>query len=316
MTRVREIKDFLKESIVDFSGDESAEVMGVAPLGAAQPGQLSFCTARAADPEKALNSSKASCVIVDVAHKDKLAPGKVTGKSLIFCDNPRLQFIKTVERFFTETRKPGIHPSAHLGEGVEVGTGTYVGPKAVLEDGASVGKDCVIHGGVFIYRGVKIGDRVTIHAGTVIGADGFGYERDETGALIKFPHLGGVVIENDVEIGSNTCIDRGTLGNTQIKNGAKIDNLVHIAHNVVVGEHAVVIANAMIAGSTVIGDYAWVAPCATVREQLKIGKSSVVGLASLVTKDVPESTTVMGVPARPLEEQKVLLKKLSEMATS
>jgi UDP-3-O-[3-hydroxymyristoyl] glucosamine N-acyltransferase len=148
---------------------------------------------------------------------------------------------------------------------------------------------------------------VIIHAGTVIGADGFGYERNDGGELEKFPHLGHVVLEDNVEVGSNTCIDRGTLGDTIIREGAKIDNLVHIAHNVVVGRHAVVIAHAMIGGSTRIGDYAWVAPCACVRDVVSIGDRAMIGLGAVVVRDVPDGATVMGIPARPVDEYKKIL---------
>lgn len=147
----------------------------------------------------------------------------------------------------------------------------------------------------------------------MIGADGFGYQRNESGELEKFPHLGGVVIEDNVEIGSNTCIDRGTLGDTIIREGSKIDNLVHIAHNVIVGRHAIVIAHSMVGGSVRIGDYAWVSPSACLRDVISIGDRSTVGLGAVVVKDVPDGGTVMGTPARPAEEYKAYLKALEKI---
>src|SRR5690606_230154 len=122
---------------------------------------------------------------------------------------------------------------------------------------------------------------VTINAGTVIGAEGFGYQRNENGEFEKFPHIGGVIINDNVDVGSNTSIDRGALGNTIIGEGAKIDNLVHIAHNVKVGKHAAVIAHAMIGGSSVIGDYSWVAPNSAIRDQISIGNRVTVGLGAV-----------------------------------
>jgi UDP-3-O-[3-hydroxymyristoyl] glucosamine N-acyltransferase len=154
---------------------------------------------------------------------------------------------------------------------------------------------------------------VIIHAGTVIGADGFGYERNEDGTFEKFPHLGGVVIEDDVEIGANACIDRGTLAPTRIREGAKIDNLVHIAHNVDVGRHAAVIAHAMIGGGTRIGDYGWVAPCACLRDGIVIGTRSTVGLGAVVTKSIGDDATVMGAPARGASEYKASLDAIKRL---
>ena len=126
--------------------------------------------------------------------------------------------------------------------------------------------------------------------------------------LEKFPHIGTVIIEDDVEIGSNTCIDRGTLGDTIIGEGVRIDNLVHISHNVEIGRHSAVIANAMVGGGTKIGELSWVAPSSSVRDRLEIGDNSVIGLASVVTKDISPNKTVMGSPAREQSEQKALLK--------
>jgi UDP-3-O-[3-hydroxymyristoyl] glucosamine N-acyltransferase len=171
-----------------------------------------------------------------------------------------------------------------------------------------LGEDSVLYAGVHLYAGVRIGRRVTIHAGTVIGADGFGYERALGGELTKFPHLGGVVIEDEVEIGANTCIDRGTLADTVVGRGARIDNLVHLAHNTRIGEHAAVIAHAMVGGSTQIGARAWIAPSACLRDRIAIGDDAVVGLGAVVTRAVPAGATVFGNPARPEAEQRQLLR--------
>jgi len=147
----------------------------------------------------------------------------------------------------------------------------------------------------------------------VIGADGFGYQRNDKGEFEKFPHIGGVVIKDNVEIGSNTSIDRGALGNTIIEEGAKIDNLVHIAHNVKVGKHSAVIANSMIGGSTIIGDYSWVAPSVCMRDQISTGNNVTIGLGAVVLKSIPEGETWTGSPAKPLAEFLELQKKLKKL---
>ncbi|MFA6455573.1 MAG: UDP-3-O-(3-hydroxymyristoyl)glucosamine N-acyltransferase, partial [Bacteroidota bacterium] len=168
-------------------------------------------------------------------------------------------------------------------------------------------------GQCYIYDNVRIGKNVIIQAGAVIGGDGYGYSRNDKGEFEKFPHVGAVLIEDDVEIGANTCVDRGTLGNTIIREGAKIDNLVHIAHNVTVGKHAAVIAQSMIGGSTVIGDYGWIAPSASLMNGIKIGSKVTVGLGAVVTKNIPDGETWAGVPAQPLRDFVSIQKKLKEL---
>ena len=203
-----------------------------------------------------------------------------------------------------------ISPSARIGQDV------YIGPLCTVGEEVEIGAGAIIHAGVHIYDRVRIGCNVIIHSGTVIGSDGFGYERNEAGELVKFPHIGGVVIEDDVEIGANTCIDRGSLGDTTICRGARLDNLVHIAHNVRVGAHTAVIADAMIGGGTYIGDSAWIAPSVCLRDRITIGARAVVGLGALVTRDVPDGVTVLGAPAREISEQKRLLTHWANVARS
>ncbi|HEU4883206.1 MAG TPA: UDP-3-O-(3-hydroxymyristoyl)glucosamine N-acyltransferase, partial [Longimicrobium sp.] len=188
-----------------------------------------------------------------------------------------------------------------------------VGPLCTVGEDAEIGAGSMLHAGVHVYRGVRIGQRVTVHAGTVIGADGYGYERDEAGRLVRFPHVGSVLIEDDVEIGANACIDRGTLGDTAIRTGARVDNLVHIAHNVEVGRNAAVIALAMVGGGTRIGSEAWVAPGAVLRDRIAVGDGAVVGLGAVVTRDVPAGATVLGNPARGQEETRALQQALRRL---
>lgn len=233
-------------------------------------------------------------------------------KCFIVVNNPRLIFLRIVGECFYKKPEFGIHksaiidPRAKIHKDVYIGPFTYVG-SSIIEKGA------IIWGSSYIYDNVKIGKNVIIHAGTVIGSDGFGYSRNENKQFEKFPHIGGVVIEDDVEIGANTCIDKGTLGDTYIKKGAKIDNLTHIAHNVIVGEHSAVIANTMVGGSTKIGNYSWIAPSVSLREGLRIGDNVTVGLGSVVTKNVPDGETWAGSPARPLDEFLDIINKLKKL---
>lgn len=286
-----------------------------APIGDAQPGELAFLGPTAREPAALLGRTRASLLIVDrtlyAALQVALPPSL---PAVILSDNARLDFLRVLRRYFTPPQPRGVHPSAVVDPSAELSEDVYVGPLASIGAGVRIGRGSVIHAGVHIYRDVTIGEAVTIHSGTVIGADGFGYERSASGELEKFPHLGSVIIEDGVEIGANACIDRGTLGATRVCRGARIDNLVHLAHNTHIGRNTAVIALAMVGGSTHVEDEAWIAPSACLRDRIRVGRAAVVGLQSLVTRDVPPGETVMGAPARPQAAQRRLLAELSRLA--
>jgi UDP-3-O-[3-hydroxymyristoyl] glucosamine N-acyltransferase len=307
------------QTILEMLDDESVQIIGSAERVVTKPRpiheaeaetDITFCN-RSDETALELMSASGAGVILCLP-LEGLEP-LAAHKTLIVTQNPRLHFLRIVQHFFVPPKPQGIHPSAVIDPEAVIDPTAYIGPLTYVGK-SEIGSNSVIMGHVYIYDDVKIGRNVTIHAGTVIGADGFGYERNAEGELEKFPHVGGVVIEDDVEIGSNTSIDRGTLGNTILRTGSKIDNLVHIAHNVVVGRHAVVIAHALIGGSTIIGDQAWIAPCACVRDKLTIGQSSIVGLGAVVVKDVADNVTVMGNPAYPSDDYRKMLKVLKQQA--
>ena len=246
-----------------------------------------------------LLNSKARVIICD--NSIEIPEETTEEKCIIITKNPKLTFLRIVNNYFLKKVVFGIHPTATIHPEAIISKNSFIGPYVYIGR-SEIGDNSIIYGHCYIYDNVKIGNDVTIHAGTVIGADGFGYQRNDEGVFEKFPHIGGVVIGNNVEIGSNTSIDRGALGNTIIEEGAKIDNLVHIAHNVKVGKHSAVIAHAMVGGSTVIGDYSWVAPSVSLRDQIKIGSKTTVGMGAVVTKSVPDGETWAGSPAKPLAE--------------
>lgn len=252
-----------------------------------------------------LLNSKAKVLICD---KSINAPEKLPGeKCLILVDNPKLTFLRIASTVFLPKIELGIHPTATIHPAAKISDKCYIGPHSYIGK-SIIGDETIIYGNCHIYDQVTIGSHVTIHAGSVIGADGFGYQRNEKGEFEKFPHIGGVVIKDHVEIGANTCIDRGALGNTIIEEDAKIDNLVHIAHNVRIGKHTAIIANTMIGGSTSIGEYSWIAPSVCIRDQLILGNRVTVGMGSIVTKNIPDGETWLGAPAKSmailLENQK------------
>ena len=282
----------------------SQPVTGAAPIHDAGDGDVTFCTARLADADELLARLSARVLVVDEQLADaavRLAGERVP--AIVPSPSPRLDYARLLRAHFTPPRPVGVSPHAVVAPGARLGAGVYVGPLATIGDEVVIGDRTAIHAGVHLVGRVTIGAGVTIHSGTVIGAPGYGYERNAAGELEAFPQIGSVEIGDDVEIGANACIDRGALGPTRIDAGARIDNLVHIAHNVHVGRDAAVIAHAMVAGSTRIGERAWIAPSATVRDQITVGADAIVGLGAVVVRSVEPGTTVAGNPARELRRE-------------
>jgi UDP-3-O-[3-hydroxymyristoyl] glucosamine N-acyltransferase len=304
---VAEIADAIGADLIAVHGPANGRVIGVAPLSNAAPNRLSFSRS-AIGPD------------VDYAESIILCPpeqaANLTTSTLIVVKNPRLAFLRLVAQFFPPPRPaPGIHPTAFVEPGASIDPAASIGAFCYVGNDVTIGAGSILYPHVAIYCPAIIGRNVKVFAGTSIGADGFGYERTPDGTLESFPHVGGVRIDDDVDIGANTCIDRGTLADTHICAGAKIDNLVHISHNVRVGARAVVIAQSMVGGSVDIGDEAWLAPSVGILNQKRIGARATVGFGALVVKDVPDGETVMGAPAMPqgqFRETQLALKRLAQ----
>ena len=275
-----------------------------------RPDSLDWINPTRKNKQEMFENSQAMIVLCD--ESIEIGETELKARCAVVVKDPKLTFARIVNSLFLEKRPSGIHQTAFIHPEASVDPTAFIGPFTYIGK-ATVGRNTVIQGNCHVHDQVRIGSNVTINAGTVIGSEGFGYVRNERGELEKFPHLAGVIIEDNVDIGSNTSIDRGSLSHTIIREGAKIDNLVHIAHNVVVGRHSSVIANAMIAGSTKIGDYSWVAPSASVLQQLEIGTWVTIGVGSVVTKNVPDGETWTGVPARPLKEFIAIQNKLKNL---
>jgi UDP-3-O-[3-hydroxymyristoyl] glucosamine N-acyltransferase len=304
------------QEIADYIGGElrgTSDVMlsSVASLKNAGAADLSYADEKFHEEVK---SSRAGCVIV--------SGGDFRGRTVIVARNPKLAFARAAAWLLEQERNDvGIHPSAVIASDAQIGKNVKVGPLAIVESGAVIGDgtvleagsyvgrssrvgiDCVLHPKVVIYAGVDIGDRVIIHSGAVIGADGFGFVKDGK-THVKFPQVGKVVIEDDVEIGANTCIDRGSLETTIIRRGTKLDNLIQIAHNVDIGEHTVIAAQTGISGSStlrsecVIGGQVGIGEHAILEDKTIIGGQGGV----LNGKHVRGGEVLWGTPVRPLRE--------------
>ena len=292
-------------------GPETLTLSGVAGLDEAGEKEITFlANIKYADK---LGTTRAAAVIVSA----EAAAGAPAGKALLVVDDPYLAFARILT-LFHPLRRPaaGVSDEAFVAEGASVGDGASVGPfawvgrgacigartilhpGAYVGDGASVGEDCLIYPNVSIREGCIVGDRVILHCGVVIGSDGFGFARDGH-RHFKVPQIGIVRIGNDVEIGANTTVDRGTMGETVIEGGAKIDNLVQIAHNVRIGAGSILVAQVGISGSTRLGKGVVLGGQVGLVGHIELGDGVMVGAKSGVNHDLPAGVVVSGYPAIP-----------------
>ena len=254
----------------------------------------------------------------------------IAGPLLIRLPEPRKSFFSIAECFVPAAAAPGVHTSAQVDAtarlesdvaigacsvvdaDVHIGARCVIGPGCWLGPGVRLGDDCLLEANVMLHAGSRIGARCVIHSGVVIGSDGFGFHWDGQRHR-KIPQLGRVVIEDDVDIGCNCCVDRATLGETRIRRGARIDNLVQVAHNTDIGEHAILISQSGIAGSSTVGTGAVISGQVAVSDHVKVGAGARVGGQSGVVKDVPAGAAVFGTPARPVKDTLRELAALSQL---
>ncbi|MBL7884165.1 MAG: UDP-3-O-(3-hydroxymyristoyl)glucosamine N-acyltransferase [Bacteroidia bacterium] len=221
----------------------------------------------------------------------------------LIVDSPRLAFQKIILEFFYQKPVASISDRASIHSSVQLKKNVSVGPNVLIEENCIVGENTSIGANSVILRNTIIGNNVQIGCNNTIGGVGFGYERNEKGEFELIPHIGNVIIRDRVEIGNNTCIDRAVLGSTLIEENVKVDNLVHIAHGVVIGRNSLVIANSMIAGSVVVGENVWIAPSTSVINKCTIEDNAFVGMGAVVLKSVASNTVVVGNPARVLNKK-------------
>ncbi len=307
-----------------FGYHRQAVVTGAAPLADAKPGFITLM-----DDEKHLSklqTCEAAAVVTPKSFEEVRVPQ-------IVVNNPHDAFAKICQLFrptHVVHRAHGIHPSAWVSpnavvhsacfvdacvtieDSCSVGEGTHLHPHVTLMPGCRIGRECQIYPGVVLYPGTVLGDRVTIHAGAVLGAHGFGYKMVH-GCHQPTAQLGWVEVDDDVEIGANTTIDRGTYGATRIGRGTKIDNLVMIGHNCNIGQHNLICSQVGIAGSSSTGDYVVLAGQVGLRDHIHVGARSMVGAQSGVAADVPDDQVMLGSPATPRYEQATLFAAISKL---
>ncbi|MBR2102847.1 MAG: UDP-3-O-(3-hydroxymyristoyl)glucosamine N-acyltransferase [Prevotella sp.] len=321
----KQIADFIQGRV---EGNENVTVSTFAKIEDGKPGAISFLS----NPKynHFIYETKSSIVIVN----DDMVLEKEVSPTLIRVKNAYEAVARLLQLYDSmKPRKKGIDPLAfispsavigkdcyigafaYIGEGVEIGDECQIYPHAVIEDHAKLGEKCIIYPNVSIYHECRLGNRVTIHSGSVIGADGFGFA-PSTDGYDKIPQIGIVVIEDDVEIGANTCVDRSTMGQTVVHKGVKLDNLVQVAHNVEVGENTVMSAQVGIAGSTKVGTWCMVGGQAGFAGHITVGDKTFVGAQCGVNSSLKGNQSVIGSPAmepRGFFRSSVIFQKLPEM---
>lgn len=304
--KLREIAGIIGGKIL---GNPDIEITGASGINEAKPGEITFLSGNKKTFD--LSGIKASAIIVKEEIKG-LAPA-----SMLLIDDPYLAFAKALELFYKKPFKPSgisnkaiigdnvsfgndvsIYPLAHLSNNAQIGSRVSIFPGVYIGEGVTIGDDSVIYPNVSIIESTRIGSKVIVHSGTVIGSDGFGYV-PVNGTYYKMPQVGGVIIEDEVEIGANVTIDRATTADTIIGFGTKIDNSVHIAHNVKIGRHCIIVAQVGISGSVEIGNGVIIGGQAGVIEHMKIGKGAVISAGSGITENIPDGQVTSGYPSMP-----------------
>ena len=321
--RLAEIAEYVHARLI---GDGSVVVTGIASIESAASGALAFV-----QDEKNLEAalrSRASAVIAGM-----FAGEKTCAKPLLISEDPRLAFALAAQLIYPRpVREPGVHPSAivHAGaklgsvvieeraviaEGVQIADGTWIGAGCVIGRDVSIGEDCELHPNVTVYPHTRLAHRVIVHAGSVLGSDGFGYARDpKTGRYEKFPQIGRLEIEDDVEIGANSTVDRGALGVTRIGRGTKIDNLVHVGHNVQIGTDVVIAAQTGLSGSAVVENNVVIGGQVGIADHVRVEDGAILGAQSGIPSHKiirGKGIVFWGTPARPIRRY---LKELALMA--
>jgi UDP-3-O-[3-hydroxymyristoyl] glucosamine N-acyltransferase len=299
------IKDLIKQfPECEFRGDESLSIENAIALkdslGQSNKSSVSWISDKVGESINPLDINLGLLISSEETHK-KIATAKC---NFLISENPRSTFVKILSIYFKKTWPQKVERSAIVHDNTKIGSNCYIGHHVVIEENCTIGNNSVILHNTTILANTAIGNNVVIGCNNTIGNYGFGYEKDSNSDYQLMQHLGKVIIHDNVEIHNNTCIDRGVLSDTEIHENVKIDNLVHVAHGVVIGRNSLIIANVMIGGSTKIGENVWVAPSVSLKNQITIADNTNTGIGAVILKDTKENSLVIGNPAITMDEHK------------
>lgn len=286
------IIQFLGEAVINVIGNiNNAYIDNLADVSRINDKSLDWINPTKDNKQLMAEKSKACVLLVD----DTITP--IEGKVLIVVKNPKVCLAQIGSHFFVEKQKADIHTTAVVDKDAIIGENVYIGPYCVIGK-ATIGDGCIIDTYVRIHDCVTMGSHCHVKAGAVLGGEGFGFEKDDDGNRFRFPQIGDLIIGDNVEIGSNTCIDRGALSDTIIGSHTKINNLCHIAHNNIIGENVEITGCVNLSGGNVIEDNVWISPNSSLRGYIHVGKNSIIGTGAVVTKNIPAGEIWVGNPAR------------------
>ena len=297
-----DVESILSELGIDYQVEGNKKSLkGVASIYDAKEDQLSFCWYDGKKASSLILESRAGAILCKRGIDRIIATE--SAKQLFFVDNPRLAFVQIVNRIFRPSRMHGISSTAKLSPSANIDDDCYIGDQVIIGQNCKIGKNTVIYDRVTIMQDTVVGDNCIIQPGVVIGGDGFAYERHDDGRLEKFPHIKGVNIGNAVEIGANSFVARGSLTDTVIGDGTKIDALVHIPHNAKIGQNCELIAGTIIGGSDIIGNTCWIGMNSTIKDNIQIGNNVIVAAGAVVIHQVGDEDVVAGVPAKSIKDK-------------
>lgn len=297
---ISEILDFLNECHYEYSyfGDHELFINDFCSLNSLKKNSITWIKKYEKYDIHKINQSLSLLLITD---NSLINEEDIRGYNLVTCENPKEIFFNILSRYFKAEKETKIEPTSiilsdKIGINVSIGHNCFIGRDVIIAD------NVVIRNNVVIECRASIGKNTIVNSGVIIGTDGFGYYRSNDGTIHNVPHFGGVSIGENVDIGANTCIDRGTIDDTVIEDNVKVDNLCHIAHNVHIQKNSFVIALSMLGGSSKLEKNSYIAPGSLVMNQITIGENSIVGMGAVVTKDVEENKVVVGVPAKVIRD--------------